>query len=55
MSKYRKALAAIGGVLAILASALSDGLVSSAEVESVILAAVSAFFVYRLPNKPADA
>lgn len=54
MSNYRKALAAAGGVLAILASALSDGLVSSSEVESVILAAVSAYFVYRLPNKQAE-
>lgn len=51
MSKYRKALAAVGGVLAILASALTDGLITSQEIESVLLAAVSAFFVYRLPNK----
>ncbi len=55
MSKYSKLLAALGGVLAILASSLADGLVSSSELESVVLAAVSAFFVYRLPNKQPEA
>lgn len=53
MSKYSKFLVAVGGVLAILASALTDGVVTSAETESVVLAAVSAAFVFLVPNKTA--
>jgi len=53
MSKYRKFFAALGGLLAVGASVLSDGVVAPEEYEVLVAAAVSAFFVWRLPNKQA--
>lgn len=53
MPGIQKFLVALGGVVAILASALADGVFTSAETESIILAGVSAAFVFLVPNKPA--
>lgn len=52
MSNYRKLIAAASGVVAIIASAMADGVFVSSEVESIISAVVAAYFVYRLPNTP---
>jgi hypothetical protein len=46
-----KFLVALGGVLAIGASALADGVIASSEVEAVVLASISALFVFLVPNK----
>jgi hypothetical protein len=51
MSKYAKFFAAFAGVIAILGDAAVDGVFTSGEWEAVGLAAVSAFFVWKLPNK----
>lgn len=50
MTKYRKFLVALGGAAAILSSTLSDGVIASNEIESVVLALVSAGFVWLAPN-----
>lgn len=52
MANYRKLIAALAGVGAIAADAMVDGVFSSAEIESIVLALVSAYFVWRLPNDP---
>lgn len=52
MSNYRKLIAALAGVVAVVASAMADGVFVDSEIEAIISAAVAAFFVYRLPNKP---
>lgn len=50
MSKYRKFFVALGGFFTVLASVLSDGVVAPDEYEVVGLAALSAFFVWLVPN-----
>lgn len=52
MSQYRKFFVALGGFLAVVASVLSDGVVAPDEYEVVALGALSAFFVWRVPNAP---
>ena len=54
MSLYRKALIAAAGVVGLIASAMADGIFTGQETESIALAAVSAIFVYLVPNKPAE-
>ena len=53
MSKYRKFLVALGGAATIVASALADGVFTSAETESIVLALISAVFVFVTPNTDA--
>jgi len=53
MSKYRKFLVALGGAVALVASALADGVFTSAETEAIVLALVSAAFVFIVPNESA--
>ena len=50
MSKYRKFLVALGGVAALVASALADGVIASQETEAIVVAIVSAGFVFLVPN-----
>lgn len=52
MSRYSKFLVAFAGVVAIIASAQADGVFTSQETESIVLAAVSAVFVFLVPNRP---
>jgi hypothetical protein len=52
MSKYRKFLVALGAAVALVASALADGVFTSQETEAIVLAIVSAVFVYLVPNEP---
>ena len=52
LSNYRKLIAALSGVVVIVGSAMADGVFVSSEIESIVAAAVAAFFVYRLPNAP---
>ena len=54
MAKYRKALIALGGFLAVLAESLRDGEISSGELTGLALAGVTAVGVYLAPNRPAD-
>lgn len=51
MSKYNKALVAIGGFLGVVSAALSDGSVSVSEGTGILIALVAAYGVYRAPNK----
>ncbi|HSE44968.1 MAG TPA: hypothetical protein VLA89_06535 [Gemmatimonadales bacterium] len=53
MSRYSKFLVALAGTVGIISSAMADGVFTSAETESIVLAAVSALFVFLVPNKPA--
>ena len=50
--EYAKLLAALGGFLGVLSSVLLDGVLGPEEYEVLVSAAVAAFFVWRLPNKP---
>lgn len=50
MSRYRKALVALSAALAMVASALADGVFTSSETEQILLAFVSALFVFLTPN-----
>lgn len=50
MSKYRKTIAAFGGFLGVVAAALADGSVSSAEASAMLLAAAGVVAVYFFPN-----
>jgi hypothetical protein len=52
MKSYRKGLIAAGGFLAVLAEALRDGDVSTGELTGLALALVTAYGVYRVPNRP---
>jgi hypothetical protein len=53
MSAYRKFLMALlGAVVITLAAAMSDDVLSSAEIAQVVLAALAPFSVYVLPNAP---
>jgi hypothetical protein len=52
MKKYRKGLIALGGFLAVLGGALSDGAISGIEWGALATAASVAFGVYRVPNEP---
>lgn len=53
MSKYRKALVALAGFLAVFASVLSDGAILPDEYESVLVALGTAVSVYLVPNEAA--
>lgn len=53
MSKFRKALVAGAGVLAVLAKALEDGSISGDEGTNLGIAVVVAIGVYLAPNKQA--
>lgn len=53
MSKYRKTLAAFGGLCGVAAAALADGSVSGSEAMSMVLAAAGVVAVYFFPNKTA--
>ena len=53
MSKYRKALAALGGFLGVAAAALADGSISGSEASALVLAAAGVVAVYAFPNKAA--
>lgn len=55
LTRYSKFIAAAAGVVAILADAMADGVFTSQETESIVLAAVSAFFVFLVPNKDPEA
>lgn len=50
VSKYRKGLIALSGVLAVLGKALADGAVDAGETVEILTAALVAFGVYRVPN-----
>jgi hypothetical protein len=50
MSQYRKFLAALAGVLGVLAVVLQDGNVSGDEMGALVVALVTAYGVYRVPN-----
>lgn len=50
MSKYRKTLAAFGGFLAVVASALADGELTGAEGSAIIVAAATVVAVFAFPN-----
>lgn len=53
MTAYSKALAALAGAVAVtLAAATSDDVVTSAEVAQLVVAALTAFGVYLVPNAP---
>lgn len=52
MSRYRKLIAALGGFAGVVASTLSDGEITATDVQSIVVAGIAAFFVWRLPNKP---
>lgn len=47
---FRKALIAVGAALTVLTTALVDGAVSQSEGIAVVVAFLSAFGVYRVPN-----
>ncbi len=55
MSRYSKFLVAAAGVVALVADAMADGLFTSQETEGIIIAAVSALFVFLVPNKEPEA
>ncbi len=52
MSKYRKFFVALGAAVGVLATALTDGVIVSDEIESVVVALVGALFVFLTPNDP---
>lgn len=52
MSKYRKLLAALGGVCAVLGTVLADGNVTTTEALSVASAIAAAAGVYFARNEP---
>ena len=52
MSKYRKFFVALAATAGVLATALTDGLVVSDEVESIVVSLVGAVFVFLTPNDP---
>ena len=51
MSKARKALVAVAGVLAVLAQVLKDGAVDGTEAGLLATAVITAIGVYLAPNK----
>lgn len=53
MSKARKALVALAGVLAVFSVALEDGDLTGGELTNVGIAIVTAVGVYLAPNKQA--
>lgn len=54
MKAYSKFLVAFAGAASIFVSAMEDGIFTSQETESIVLALVSAIFVFLVPNKPAS-
>ena len=54
MSKYRKFLVALAAAAGLVASALADGVFTSTETEAIVLAVVSAAFVFIVPNTDAS-
>ena len=56
MSAYRKSLAALAGaVITVLAAALTDDVITSAEFAQIAVAALTAFGAYLVPNAPGAA
>lgn len=53
MSKYRKALVAFSGWLAVVVTVLEDGSISGDEAVAIGVAAITAIGVYLAPNKAA--
>lgn len=53
MSNYRKALAAVAGVFAVLGTVLADGSLSFEDAGAVAVAVVAAVGVYFAKNTPA--
>lgn len=53
MSRYSKFFVAAAGVLGVLASVLSDGVVAPEEYETVAVAVATAVGVFFVRNKPA--
>ena len=51
MSRFAKFIVALSGAVAIIADAMADGVFTSQETESIVLALVSALFVFLVPNK----
>jgi len=51
MTKYTKFFVALGAALAVLATALVDGTVTTSEAVQVTLAFLGALGVYQFPNK----
>lgn len=51
MGKFNKLWAALAAGLAVAASVLADGDVSSSDVAAIVAAAVGALAVYGIPNK----
>ena len=52
MSKYRKAIVAVAGVLVVLGNVLSDGSLTLEEGVLLATSALAAFGVYQVPNTP---
>lgn len=50
MKVFRKAIIAVAAALGVLGSALADGNVSTEEGIAVVLAFLTAYGVYRVPN-----
>ena len=53
MSKARKALVAVAGVLAVLGQVLADGAIDSSETGLLLTSIATAVGVYLFPNKTA--
>lgn len=53
MSRVRKFMVALGGAVAIFVDAQADGVFTGFEVEAILIALVSAGFVFLVPNKEA--
>lgn len=48
--RYRKLLAALGAAAGVFAAAAADGQFTAEDIGQVVLAALGAFLVWRLPN-----
>lgn len=53
MQKYNKAVVAVAGFLTVLGAVLADGSVSVEETGALVVSALTAAGVFRVPNKPA--
>ena len=53
MSRVRKALVAVAGVLAVLGQVLADGAIDSSETGLLLTSIATAVGVYLFPNKTA--
>lgn len=54
MKQYNKLWVALSGVFAVLGTVLADGHVTTTEALGIFSALVTAFGVYRVPNRPKD-